>query len=226
MFARRHSNKLSSTLEQKLIILQRADASCTSRENWVRTTTSFKLTIEIFSIPKTLISDNFDKLAFSLNKTFIDDVIFSHADMLPGCPLYANNIIKFRAYRRLICCYPTRMSRKTWAGREWTFRRRWRFFIACTTHACGRVHSIFSCRPGFGLHSHLLLHAAIRWKGQAKRRHVSHRSMGACGAFLSLRVHVSKCMRTSRWCVSCGNMKSIRDIFYQVPHASPRGLLL
>ena len=32
--------------------------------------------------------------------------------------------------------------------------------------------------------------------------------MGACGAFFSLRVLVSRCMRTSRWwCVSCGNMK-------------------
>ena len=40
--------------------------------------------------------------------------------------------------------------------------------------------------------------------------------MGACGAFVSLRVLVSKCMRTSRWwCVSCGNMKFICDFFYQ-----------
>ena len=63
--------------------------------NWVRTTTSFKLAIEIFSIRKTLISDHFNKLAFSLNKQFTDDVIFSHADMLSGCALDAN--IKFRA---------------------------------------------------------------------------------------------------------------------------------
>ena len=88
--------------------------SCTSRENWVRTTTSFKLAIEIFSIRKTLIYDHFDKLEFSLNKKFTDDVIFSHADMLTGCPLDAN--IKFRAFRRLICCYPPRMSRETWVG--------------------------------------------------------------------------------------------------------------
>ena len=88
MFARRHSNKLSSTLEQKLIILQRADASCTSRENWVRTTTSFKLAIEIFSVSKTLISDHFDKLVFALQKKFTD-VIFLHADMLTSCPLDA-----------------------------------------------------------------------------------------------------------------------------------------
>ena len=33
---------------------------------------------------------------------------------------------------------------------------------------------------------------------QTKRRHVSHRSMGACGVLFSLRVFVSKCMRTSR----------------------------
>ena len=44
---------------------------------------------------------------------------------------------------------------------------------------------------------------------QAKRRHVSHRPMGACGAFFSLLL-VSKRMRTSRWwCVSCGSMEFI-----------------
>ena len=56
---------------------------------------SFKPAIEIFSIRKTLISDHFDKLAFSLNKKFTGDVIFSHADTLTGCPLDANHIIKF-----------------------------------------------------------------------------------------------------------------------------------
>ena len=81
----------------------------------MRTTTSSKLAIEIFSIRKTLISDHFDKLAFSLNRTFTDDVIFSHVDTLKGCPLDANNIT-FRAYRRLICCYPPCMSRETWVG--------------------------------------------------------------------------------------------------------------
>ena len=77
---------------------------------------SFKLAIEIFSIRKTLISDHVDKLAFSLNKTFTDDVLFSHAHTLTGCPLDANSIIKFQGYRRLICSYPPLMSRETWVG--------------------------------------------------------------------------------------------------------------
>ena len=81
----------------------------------MRMTTSFKLAIEIFSIRKTLISDHFDKLGFSLNKKFADDVIYSHADTLTGCPLDANKI-KFRAYRRLICCYLPRTSPETWMG--------------------------------------------------------------------------------------------------------------
>ena len=42
------------------------------------------------------------------------------------------------------------------------------------------------------------IRTAIHYKDQAKRRHVSHRSMGACGAFFSLRVLVSKSMHTSR----------------------------
>ena len=82
----------------------------------MRTSTSFKLAMKIFSIRKTLISYHFDKLAYSLNKKFTNDVIFSHADTPTGCPLDANNIIKFRACRRLICCYPPRMSRETWVG--------------------------------------------------------------------------------------------------------------
>ena len=108
-------NRLSSTLDQRLrifsvLMLHFFYPPRTSREIWVRTTTSFKLAIEIFLIRKTLISDHFDKLAFSLNKKCTDDVIFSHADTLVGCPFDAS-IIQFRAYRRVICCYPPRMSR-------------------------------------------------------------------------------------------------------------------
>ena len=71
-------------------------------------------------------------------------------------------------------------------------------FIVCTRHACGLVHSLFFCFPGFGLHAHLLGHTAMHQNDQAKRRPVRHVSMGACGAFFSLSVLVSKCMRTSR----------------------------
>ena len=135
---------------------------CTSQENWVRTTTSFKLAIEIFSIRKTLISGHFDKHAFSPNKKFTDDVIFSHADMLTGCPLDADNIIKFGAFRRSICY--NKVLSDPYVARNLGGDRHEHgifvldedFFIVCTRHACGRVHSIFFCRPGFGLHTHLL----------------------------------------------------------------------
>ena len=116
----------------------------------------FKTAIDIFSIRKTLVSDHFDKLAFSLNKKFTDDVIFSHAEMLTGCPLDANNIIKFRAYRRLICCYPPRVTRNLGGDEHGLFVVDEYFFMVCTRQACGRVHSIFFCCPGFGLHAHLL----------------------------------------------------------------------
>ena len=102
MFARRHSNRLSSTLEQRLkissaLMFHFFYPSCTSRENWLRTTTSFKIAIEIFSIRKTLISDHFYNLDFSPNKKLTNDVMFSHADTPTAFPLDANNIIKFRA---------------------------------------------------------------------------------------------------------------------------------
>ena len=141
---------------------QRADASffsirlVHSRENWVRTTTSFKLAIEIFSIRKTLISDHFDQLAFSLNKHFTDDVIFSHADMLAGCPLDAN-IIKFQAYRRLICCYPPRMSRQSWVGMSMVFSSSMEIVLS---YVPGMHVVVFtqssSVARAFGLHAHLL----------------------------------------------------------------------
>ena len=160
MFAHRHSNRLSSKLVQRLRISSALMhhfflSAVYITRNWVRTTTSFKLAIEIFSIRKTLISDHFDKLAFSLNKKFTVNVIFSHADTLTGCPLDANSIIKFRAYRRLICCYPPRMSRETWVGMSMAFSSSIKIFIVFTRHACGRIHSIFFCCPGFGLHTHL-----------------------------------------------------------------------
>ena len=163
MYARRLSKRLSSTLDRRIriasaLMLHFFHPPGTSREYWARTTSS-KLAIEIFSIHKILIPDHFDKLAFSLNKKFTDDVIFSHADTLTGCPFDAN--IKFRAYRRLICCYLSRMSRETWVGMSMAFSSSMIFFkIECTRHACGRVHSILCC-PGFGLHTHLLSHTAI-----------------------------------------------------------------
>ena len=86
--------------------------------------------IEIFSIRKTLNSDHFDKLDFSLNQKSTDDVIFSHADMLTGCPLDANNIIKFRVYRRLICCYLPGMSRETCVGMSMTFSSPMNIFLS------------------------------------------------------------------------------------------------
>ena len=57
--------------------------------------TSFDLAIAIFSVRIPVIFDHFDKLAFSLNKKFTDDVIFSHADTLSYCRLDANGIINF-----------------------------------------------------------------------------------------------------------------------------------
>ena len=113
----------------------------------MRTTTSFKLTIEIFSIRKTLISDHFDKLAFSRDKNFTDDVIFSHVDtlLLTGCPLDAKNIIKFRAYRRLIRCYPHRMSRETWMGVSMAFSSSMKF---CLSYVPG-MHVVVFTRSSF-----------------------------------------------------------------------------
>ena len=124
----------------------------------MRATTSFKLAIEIFSIRKTLTSDHFDKLTFSLYKKFIDDAIFSNADTLTSCPLDAN-IFKFRTYRRLICCCPHRMSREALVGMSMAFSLSMKIFDRMN-QAC-----MWSCSldllllPGlWPPHSHLLSH--------------------------------------------------------------------
>ena len=133
MFARRHSKRLCSTLEQRLrissaLMVHFFLSALYITRNCVRTTTSLKLAIEIFSIRKILVSDNFDKLAFSQSIKFTDDVIFSQADTLTSCPLDANSIITFRAYRRLIVVIRPVCHEKLGWGWAWPFRRRWRFF--------------------------------------------------------------------------------------------------
>ena len=132
MFARRHSNRLSSTLEQRLRIssalmlhfsIRRVDHD---KNGWERRR-PLSSRSRFSQSAKPYMSDHFDKLAFPLNKKFTDVVIFSHADTLTGCP--ANNIIKFRAYRRLICCYPPRMSRETWVGMSMAFSSSMKIFL-------------------------------------------------------------------------------------------------
>ena len=121
------------------------------------------------------------------------DVIFSHADMLTGCTLDANNINKFRAYRRLICCFSPRMPRESWVGMSMAFSLTMEIFFYHMYQA-----RMWSCSLDL-----VLLHGlqpphqspvayCNTLKDLAKRRHVSHTSTGACGAFFSLRVLVFK----------------------------------
>ena len=156
--------------------------------------------------------------------------MFSHADMLTRCPLDANNIIiKFRAHRRSIYCYPPRVSRETLGGDEHgLFVVDEDFFIVCTRHACGRVHSIFFSSVARPLASTPICCSILQYTKRTKPSADTWAIdpwVGACGAFFSLRVLVSKCMRPRWWCVSCGNRYLFYDI-YQVPHASTRRLLL
>ena len=146
MFARRRSHRLSSTLEQILrnpsaLTLHFFYSPCTSWDSWVRTTTSFKLAIEIFSIRKTLISDHVDKLAFSLNKNFIDDVLFSHAHTLTGCPLDANSIKSFKGVNAWFVVIRPLCHEKLGWGWAWPFRGLWRFFYRMC-QACMRSCSL------------------------------------------------------------------------------------
>ena len=85
ILARRHSNRLSSTLEQTpkfniALTLHFVLSGVYSTGFFLRTTTSFKLAIEIFSIHKTLGSDHVDERASLVNQMFIKDVMFLHAD--------------------------------------------------------------------------------------------------------------------------------------------------
>ena len=159
MFARRHSNRLSSTLKQRLRIssalMPHFLPPCTSRENWVRTTTSFELAIEIFSIR--LISDHFDKLAFSSNKKFTDKVIFfarRHANRLSFEHQQHHQVSSVYTLDLLLSA--RYVARILGGDERGLFVVDEDCCIVCTRHACGRGYSIFSCNPGFGLHTHLL----------------------------------------------------------------------
>ena len=166
MFARRRSNRLSSTLEQILRIPSALMLHFFLSYSYIMRKLGenddvFYARDRYLLNPQNPNSDHVDKLAFSLNKKFTDDVLFSHAHTLTGCLLDANNIIKFQGYRSLICCYPPLLSRETWLGMSMAFSSSMKIFLSCTRHACGRVHSIFFWYPGFGLHTHLLYHTAI-----------------------------------------------------------------
>ena len=152
--------------------------------------------------------------------------MFSHADTLTGCPLDANNIIKFRAYRRLICYYPPRMSRETWVGMSMAFSSSMTIFISYVPgmHVVvfTRSYSVARALTSTPICC-IILQYATMMKTSADTWAIDP-WVRVVPSFL--RVLVSNCMRTSMWwCVSCGNMKFICDI-YQLPHASTRGLLL
>ena len=152
--------------------------------------------------------------------------MFSHADTLTGCPLDANNIIKFRAYRRLICYYPPRMSRETWVGMSMAFSSSMTIFISYVPgmHVVvfTRSYSVARALTSTPICC-IILQYATMMKTSADTWAIDP-WVRVVPSFL--RVLVSNCMRTSRWwCVSCGNMKFICDI-YHVPHAYTRGLVL
>ena len=138
-------------------------------------------------------------------------MIFSNTDMLTVCPLDAN-IIKFRAYRRLICCYPPRMSRETWVAMSMAFSSSMKIFFR-TSYVPGMHVVVFtqSSSVARALASTPICCSILQY---TKRTKPSAGTWAIDRALFSLRVLVSKGMRTSRWwCVSCGNMKFICDIF-------------
>ena len=61
-------------------------------------------------------------------------MVFSHADPLTGCLLDANNIIKFRAYRRLLLS-AAYVTRNLGVDEHGLFVVDEDFFIVCTRHA-------------------------------------------------------------------------------------------
>ena len=179
----------------------------------------------MFSIRKTLTSDQFDKLAFSLNKKFTDDVIFSHADTPIGCPLDANNIIKFRAYTRLVCCYPLRMSREIWVGMGMAFSSS-KIFLS---YVPGMLVVMFTRSSSVARASAStpiccsILQYTKRTKPSADTWAIDP-SVHVVPSFLWASMFQSVCVRVGDdvLLVATWNLFDI----YLVPHASTRGLLL
>ena len=65
--------------------------------------------------------------------------------MLTGCLMDANNIIKFRAYGHLMCCYPPRMPRETWVEMSMAFSSSMKIFLSYVPGMHVVVVSRFSC---------------------------------------------------------------------------------
>ena len=126
MFACRHSNRLSSTLEQRIIIssalmLHFFYPPCTSRENWDRWRDIFaRRHANRLSLGRQ------QHQQVSSGKTL---------DLLLSAPYVTRNLGGDE--HGLFVVDEDFLS------------------YVCARHACGRVHSIFCC-PGSGLHTHLL----------------------------------------------------------------------
>ena len=136
-------------------------------------------------------------------------MIFSYADMPTGCPLDVNNIIKFRAYRRLICCYPPRMPRETWVGMSTVFSSSMKIFLSYVP-GMHVVEFLRSSSVARALTSTPICCSILQYITRTKPSADKWAIHPWVRVVPSLCVLVSKCMRMSRWwCVSCGNTKFI-----------------
>ena len=153
-------------------------------------------------------------------------MIFSQADMLTGCPLDAN--IKFRAYRRLICCHPPRMSRETWVGMSMAFSSSKKIFlsyvpgihVAVFTRSSSAARALASTPICCSI-----LQYTKRTKPSADTWAIDPwvRVVPSC---LCASLFQSVCVRAGANELFVATWNTFVIFFYQVPHASTRGLLL
>ena len=151
-------------------------------------------------------------------------MIFSHADTLTDCPLDANKIITFRAYRRLICCYPPGMSRETWVGMSMAFSSSKIFLsyvpgmhVVVFTRSYPAARALASTPIGCSI-----LQYTKRTKPSADTWAIDP-WVRVVPSFLCASLFQRVCVRVGDvFLVATWNL----FVIYQVPHASTRGLLL
>ena len=151
--------------------------------------------------------------------------MFSHADMLTCCPLDANNV-KFRAYRRLIRCYPPRVSRETWVGMSMAFSSSMKICFSCVPgmHVAVFTRSSYVARA---LASTPIWCSILQYTKRTKPSADTWEIdpwVRVVPSFLYAFLFQSVCVRVGDD-MSWQHDNYLR-YFFQVPHSSTRGLLL
>ena len=231
MFALRHSNRLSSRLEQKLRVSSTLmphfflSAVYITRELGENDVV-FEARDRDFLSTQNLNFWSFWQTRFLAKQTLCRRRGISarrDADRLS----FGRQQHQVRAYRRLICCYPPRMSRETWVGTSMAFSSSMSFFLSylpgmhvVVFTQCSSVSRTLASTPICCS----ILQSTKRIKPSADTWAIDP-WVRVVPCFLSASLFQNSCAQVGDDVFLVATLNLFHDI-YQVPHTSTRGPLL